>query len=106
VRVFDTFVILCAPDVERKARMTVICFSYAEVTSIGGRGFWLQFGGEELYLPFVDFPQFEHATVAQISRVECPCSAHLYWPALELDLSVESIRNPMAAAHRRPKYNC
>ncbi|MFL6673316.1 MAG: DUF2442 domain-containing protein [Massilia sp.] len=86
--------------------MAAISFSYAEVTSISRRGFWLQFGGEELYLPFVEFPRFEHATVAQICRVECPSAATLYWPALELDLTLENIRNPMAAPYHRPKYDC
>jgi hypothetical protein len=86
--------------------MAAICFSYAEVTSIDHRGFWLQFSGEELYLPFVEFPQFEHATVAQICRVECPSAATLYWPALDLDLALDAIRNPMAAPHNRPKYDC
>jgi hypothetical protein len=86
--------------------MAAISFSYAEVTSISGRGFWLEVGGEELYLPFVAFPQFEHATVAQICRVECPGAATLYWPGLALDLTVDAIRNPMAAAYQRPKYDC
>jgi hypothetical protein len=105
-RLFATFVVLCGNELKRGASMSVICFSYAEVTSISRRGFWLQFCDEELYLPFVEFPRFEHATVAQISHVECPCSGHLYWPALDLDLSVESIRNPMAAPHRRSKHGC
>ena len=77
--------------------MSAICFSYAEVTSINRLGFWLQFGEEELYLPFVEFPRFEHATVAQICRVECVSASRLYWPALDLDLAVEAIRNPMPA---------
>jgi hypothetical protein len=86
--------------------MAAICFSYAEVTSIDRRGFWLQFRGEELYLPFVEFPRFEHATVAQICRVECPGAATVYWPALDLGLSLEAIRNPMATAHQRPQFDC
>jgi hypothetical protein len=76
-----------------------ICFSHAEVTSITPLGFWLQFGEEELYLPFVEFPWFEHATVAQICRIECPGAARLYWPALDLDFSIDTIRNPLAFSH-------
>lgn len=84
--------------------MSVICFSHAEVTNINRRGFWLQCRGEELYLPFAEFPQFENATVQQICRVECPCDAHLYWPGLGIDLSLDTIRDPMTAVRRRPKY--
>jgi hypothetical protein len=86
--------------------MAAICFSYVEVSSIDRRGFWLQVSGEELYLPFVEFPQFEHATVAQICRVECPSAATLYWPSLDIDLSLEAIRNPMASSYHRPKFDC
>ncbi len=83
-----------------------ICFSRAEVTSINQSGFWLQCGEEELYLPFVEFPWFEHATVAQICRVQCVSSSRVYWPALDLDLSLESIRNPLAYPHTHLNYDC
>jgi hypothetical protein len=86
--------------------MSAICLPYAEVTTIDRRGFWLQVSEEELYLPFFEFPQFAHATVEQICRVETPCAAHLYWPGLGIDLSLEAIRNPMAASQYRPKFEC
>ena len=86
--------------------MAAICFSTAEVTSIDRRGFWLQFKDEELYLPFVEFPWFEHATVAQICHVECLSASRLYWPALDLDLAVETIRNPMAASLHGASFDC
>jgi hypothetical protein len=82
--------------------MSAICFSSAEVTSIGPHGFWLQFNDEEIYLPFVEFPRFEHATIAQIFRVECASSSRLYWPALDLDIGLESMRNPMAGLQYGP----
>jgi hypothetical protein len=86
--------------------MSSICFSYAEVTSIHRLGFWLQFGEEELYLSFVEFPRFEHATVAQICRVECVSSSRLYWPALDLDFSLDAIRNPLAGTHHGLRFDC
>ena len=73
-----------------------ILFCHAEVTTITPHGFWLMFGDEELYLPFVEFPWFEHATVSQICKVQCVSSSRLYWPALDLDLAVAAIRNPVA----------
>jgi hypothetical protein len=86
--------------------MTAISFSCAEVTTIHRHGFWLQCGEEELYLPFVEFPLFEYATVAQICHIECVTSNRLYWPALELDLSLDVIRNPMTLAYNGLGYDC
>ena len=76
--------------------MPDICLSAVTVTTLSPLGFWLEFQDEELYLPFVEFPWFEHATVAQICNVQCPSSTRLYWPALDVDLSVAAIRNPAA----------
>ncbi|HRC84420.1 MAG TPA: DUF2442 domain-containing protein [Thermoanaerobaculia bacterium] len=59
-------------------------------------GLWLLLGDEELFLPFQIFPWFRQATIEQISRVEWPSPDHLYWPELDVDLSVESIRRPEA----------
>jgi hypothetical protein len=81
--------------------MSAICFSYAEVTSINKLGFWLQFGAEELYLSFVEFPRFEHATIAQITRVVCASSSRVYWPELDLDLALDTIRNPLTCDFNR-----
>ncbi len=77
--------------------MRPIAMSRAAVSSISPHGFWVEWGGEELYLPFYEFPLFEHATVAQISRIECPSATRLYWPALDVDLTLEAIRNPAVA---------
>jgi hypothetical protein len=76
--------------------MPNIILSRPEVTTISPHGFWLQVEAEELYLPFLEFPWFEHATVAQICQVQCVSSTRLYWPALDLDLAVAAIRNPSA----------
>lgn len=67
-----------------------------EVTHMSGNGIWLLLGDEELLLPFDAFPWFRKATIEQISKVERPTENHLYWPDLDVDLSVESIRNPDA----------
>jgi hypothetical protein len=76
--------------------MPGIATSAAEVTHISRHGFWLLLGDEELLLPFEHFPWFKAATVEQISNVERPSSNHLYWPSLDVDLAVESIRHPEA----------
>lgn len=70
--------------------------SAVEVTHISRHGFWLLLGDEELLLPFEQFPWFRSATVEQISEVEHPSPDHLYWPLLDVDLAVDSIRQPEA----------
>ncbi len=68
----------------------------AEVTNISRHGFWLLLDDEELLLPFEKFPWFRAATVDQITNVERPTPEHLYWPNLDVDLAVQSIRQPDA----------
>jgi hypothetical protein len=68
--------------------------SQAEVTNISLHGFWLFLGDRELFLPFEEFPWFAEAPVRAILNVERPQPHHLYWPELDMDLSVESIEQP------------
>ncbi len=49
---------------------------------------------EELFLPFADFPWFRSAPVHQVFHLERPQAHHLYWPELDVDLHVDSIRQP------------
>ncbi|HEY4081086.1 MAG TPA: DUF2442 domain-containing protein [Burkholderiaceae bacterium] len=70
--------------------------SVAEVTHISKHGFWLLLGSEELLVPFEQFPWFRKATIEQISAVDWPSENHLYWPQLDVDVSIESIRDPAA----------
>ncbi|WP_020565568.1 DUF2442 domain-containing protein [Methylosarcina fibrata] len=68
--------------------------SLVEVTNISRHGFWLLLEDEELFLSFADFPWFRDAAVGKILNVELPSLNHLYWPELDVDLAVESIRHP------------
>lgn len=68
----------------------------AEVTHISRHGLWLLLDDEELLMPFEQFPWFRQATIEQLSHVERPTENHLYWPDLDIDLSVASIRSPAA----------
>ena len=68
--------------------------SAAEVTHVSKHGFWLLIAEEELLVPFKQFPWFRKATIEQLSEVQLPTADHLYWPQLDVDLSVESIREP------------
>ena len=70
--------------------------SVAEVTHASKHGFWLLLDTEELLVSFEHFPWFKKATIEQLSDVQWPTPNHLYWPQLDTDLSVESIRDPLA----------
>lgn len=65
-----------------------------EVTSVSRHGFWVLLDGRELFLPFDEFPWFRSAPVEAILQLERPQPGHLYWPALDVDLSVDSIEHP------------
>ena len=65
-----------------------------EITNISRHGFWLLLKDEELFLPFSNFPWFQDAAVRKILNVELLSPNHLYWPELDVDLAVESIRHP------------
>jgi hypothetical protein len=66
--------------------------SAIEVSVISTHGFWLLIDNEELFVPYSEFPWFKHATIEQITEVEQLSANHLYWSMLDVDLSVESIR--------------
>ena len=68
--------------------------SVAEVTNVSRHGFWLLLDAEELLVPFASFPWFRQATIDQLVDVQWPTADHLYWPQLDVDLSVASIRKP------------
>ena len=68
--------------------------SAIEVANVSPHGFWLLIGSEELFVPFDKFSWFRNASIDQLTRVELPTPHHLRWPALDIDLAVESIRHP------------
>lgn len=67
-----------------------------EVTNVSKHGLWLLVGEEEMFLSFADFPWFKVATIEQLCEIEQPSADHLYWPLLDVDLAVQSIREPSA----------
>ena len=68
--------------------------SAAEVTNISPHGVWLLVDERELFLPFTEFPWFREAPVGAICEVTRPRPEHLHWPALDVDLTLESILHP------------
>ena len=68
--------------------------SAVEVTNISGNGLWVLLDDRELFLGFEDFPWFKEAAVEAILEVERPQPHHLRWPALDVDLTIDSIEHP------------
>lgn len=70
--------------------------SDVEVTNVSVHGFWILLDQQERFLPFDQFPWFGEASIRDLTRVERPSPHHLYWPALDVDLAVESVEHPEA----------
>lgn len=66
----------------------------AEVQNISHQGIWLLISNKEFYLPFSEFPWFLKATIEQIYNLELFHEHHLHWPALDIDIDVESLKHP------------
>ena len=69
--------------------------SEVEVTHISSNGIWLLLEDKEFFLPYVDFPWFQNARLAEIQDVELQHGFHLHWPKLDVDLAVEQIADPV-----------
>ena len=70
--------------------------SDVEVANIDKHGLWVCARGAEYFLPYSEYPWFRDAKVADILDVELLHEDHLYWPSLDVDLSVKTLRDPEA----------
>jgi len=68
--------------------------SAVEVTNVSPHGLWVLLDEREIFLSFDDFPWFLDASIRDITRVERPSPGHLHWPALDVDLAVQSLEHP------------
>ncbi len=69
-----------------------------EVSHISTHGVWLLTENQEFFLPYDEFPWFQDAKIRDIFAVEQPRRGHFYWRNLDVDLTIEMIKNP----HRFP----
>lgn len=65
-----------------------------EVTNISTHGFWLLIDEEEYFLAYEYFPWFRDAKVSEISDVKLYNREHLYWEKLDIDLTLNMIKDP------------
>jgi hypothetical protein len=87
--------------------------SEVQVNNVDAFGLWLLVRGKEFFLPYEEYPWFREARIADILNVSMANEGHLRWPALDVDLCVESIEHPegsplvydgaVAASGRRPR---
>jgi hypothetical protein len=70
--------------------------SEVEVTQIDAQGIWLCVKAAEYFLPYTEYPWFRDARLREILQVELLHGNHLRWPALDVDLCIESLANPEA----------
>jgi hypothetical protein len=68
--------------------------SEIEVSNVSPYGFWILLNEKEYFLPFTSFPWFRHAKLDELFNVELLNDHHLFWPALDVDLTLDIIDNP------------
>jgi len=68
--------------------------SEVEVSHIDKHGFWLCIKDKEYFLPYDEYPWFKDAKVKEILNVQLLHGHHLYWPQLDVDLEIDSLKNP------------
>ncbi len=68
--------------------------SAIEIQNISPFGIWLLIHEIEYFASFEDFPWFKNAKIEDIFNVQEEHPGHLYWPSLDIDLSVQSLVHP------------
>ena len=57
-------------------------------------GVWLLVDDVEYFLSYSDYPWFTHATISDLYDVELRHKTHLYWPKMDIDLALDTLKNP------------
>jgi hypothetical protein len=68
--------------------------SKVEILNVSEFGIWILIEGREYFMSYEEFPWFHKASVAEIYNFDFVHGRHLYWPDLDIDLSVESLSAP------------
>ena len=67
---------------------------HVEIQDITLQGIWIYIGGTEYFLPYGQYPWFKNARVSEIYNLKLIHGIHLYWPDLDVDIELESLKNP------------
>ena len=68
--------------------------SNVEVQNISPFGIWIWVLGKEYFLSYEKFPWFKEAKISDIQTVKLQHRSSLHWPALDVDLAIESLSAP------------
>ncbi len=68
--------------------------SAIEVQAVSPRGLWLFVRDREYFLPAEQFPWFVAAAVRDVYDVELQHGHIVHWPALDIDLELQSLATP------------
>jgi hypothetical protein len=68
--------------------------SDVEVLAVDAHGLWLFVRGAEYFLPHEEYPWFREARIADVLAVELLHEEHLYWPSLDVNLSLDALNDP------------
>ena len=64
------------------------------VENITPFGIWLFVQGKEYFLSYQVHPYFQDQVLSSIQNVQLLHGYHLYWPELDVDLTMDGIRHP------------
>ncbi|KAF0095421.1 MAG: hypothetical protein E1N59_916 [Puniceicoccaceae bacterium 5H] len=70
--------------------------SDCEVVDVSPFGLWILVDAKEYFMDYAHFPWFKEARVKDVFAVEREGPQHLRWPALDVDLTLDSIETPAA----------
>jgi Protein of unknown function (DUF2442) len=68
--------------------------SECEIANISPFGVWVLVEDQEYFLNHKQYPWFKGASVEEVLDVESPRAGHLRWPLLDIDLHIDSLKNP------------
>ncbi len=74
--------------------MPGIVTSPVEIVQVTRHGLWLAVSDSEYFIDFQNFPWFRSASIEAVCDVEEVSPGHFYWQSLDIDLDLETIRNP------------
>lgn len=68
--------------------------SNPEILNLSPFGLWLHVQDKEYFLSFDQYPWFRTATVESVYNLKLIHDHHLHWPALDIDLDLDSLDYP------------
>jgi hypothetical protein len=72
---------------------TNISQTSVQITNIEQDGFWLLTPEGEYFVAFENYPDFYHATVAQIYNFRYALEG-FHWPDLDIDIELDALKHP------------